>query len=84
MDEYRPIDVAVALSLYAYNVSPYHRAEVIFKHFDGACAEMDDLIRHVSHYPGTSLAAPSMVVYVEQALAKYGEEAVKRNRAEGV
>jgi hypothetical protein len=81
----RPIDIAVALSLYAYNVAPFTRAQAVYDHFDGDCAEPDDLIRAVSSgYAATELAPPSAAVYVDQALAKYGEEAAEQNRANGI
>lgn len=81
----RPIDVAVALSLYGYNVSAHERAKAIYEHFDGDCAEMKDLILQVSRgYAATELAPPSAVVYVEQALKMYGDEATRRNQVNGI
>ena len=34
---------ATAMSLYIYNVSPGLRAERLYRHFAGACAEPDEL-----------------------------------------
>jgi hypothetical protein len=80
---YSPLDVAVALSLYNYNVSPRERAQKIYDHFKGNCAELGDLVHCCTYNNGfiaTALAAPSAAVYVGHALAKYGEEAKNRNR----
>lgn len=74
-----PLVTAVALSLYAYNVSPVKRAEHIYRHFDGACAEPDELVRAVmSIAPATELAMPSAAVYVQHALDTYQREAAER------
>ena len=75
---YEPIEVAVALSLYGFNVSPGERAEKLYKHFDGNCAELEDLLRIMDKkvgYAATELAPPTAEVYVIHALEKYGEEA---------
>ena len=74
--------VAVALSLYAYNVGPLERAKALYDHFDGACMEVDELLLRmlpdrVAH-AATELPAPTAAVYVDQALARYAEQARKR------
>lgn len=88
MTEYSPMDVAVALSLYGYNVSPEERSLKVFDHFNGDCAEPVDLLRICLHSPAyiaTEMAYPSAKVYVDHALERYGEESKERNRvnAEG-
>lgn len=77
---YSPIEVAIALSLYGYNVSAYDRAKEIYDHFDGYCADMDELVRYMMNYGSapTAMSFPSEEVYVNQALEKYGKEAKKR------
>lgn len=89
MDEHwRPIEVAMALSLYGYNVSPGERAWKIHKHFAGDCAEPEDLLAIMETprlaFAATELAAPSAAVYIEQALDRYGQEARERCEANGV
>lgn len=79
--EYSPIVVAIALSLYAYNVSAQERAEKLYRHFDGNCLEMDDMNRllvDASACAATGLPYPTAKVYVQHALERYGEEAAKR------
>ena len=82
---YTPIEVAVALSLYAFNVSPAVRAQRIYDHFDGDCAELVDLVeicaREQGAFAATELAMPSAIVYVEHALLRYGYEARERIQA---
>ncbi|KKL13517.1 hypothetical protein LCGC14_2524980 [marine sediment metagenome] len=78
---YSPIEVAVAMALYGYNVNPADRAAKIYNHFKGHCAELYDLVHILSFstaYAATELAMPSAALYVQHALEKYGEEA--RNR----
>lgn len=79
-EAYEPIEVAVALALYGYNVSAAVRARAIYDHFDGACAELDELYGYMYNYGSapTAMAFPSAEVYVEQALARYGREAKER------
>lgn len=81
---YTPVEVAIALALYGYNVSPYDRAYKIYEHFDGDCAELDDLIQYMQRYGSapTALPFPSAEIYVQHALEKYGEEAKYRVRVE--
>lgn len=83
MKAYTPIEVAISLSLYSYNVSPLERARRIYDHFEGDCADMDELVRIMSDYSGcaaTELAYPSAAVYVQQALEECGEAATVRVR----
>ena len=77
---YSPIEVATALSLYGYNVSPLERAQKLFDHFEGYCADLEDLMPQMVMYgsASTGLAYPTALLYVQHALDKYGEEAVKR------
>ena len=73
---YTPIETAVALSLYAYNVSPMVRAERLYNGFAGNCAELSDLLHTLVYSPAyvaTELAPPTASLYVRQALEEYGE-----------
>jgi len=81
MTQPAPIVVAVALSLYGFNVSPVERAQKLYDHFEGACAELSDLITILSdrgQFAATELAMPTALVYVEHAMERYGEEAAQR------
>lgn len=85
LQSWSPIEVAVALSLYAYNVSATKRAQKLYDHFQGACAELNDLVRTLynhSAYAPTELAYPTAIVYVNHALEVYGQEARKRCQIE--
>ena len=77
---YSPIEVATALSLYGYNVSPQVRAQKLYDHFKGDCANLVDLVAYMNIYgsAATALAYPTALVYLQHALDKYGEEAVQR------
>ncbi len=83
-EAFSPIEVAIALSLYAYNVRPGERAQKIYDHFRGDCAELDDLF-YVAHeqaaFAATELAYATAKVYVSHALERYGEEARRRASA---
>ncbi len=84
---YSPITVAIALALYGYNVSSYDRAERLYNHFNGECAEMRELIETLERARGweaTALAHPTAAVYVQHALETYGEEALQRVAAETI
>jgi len=85
---WRPIEVAIALSLYGYNVSPGERAEAIYSYFGGQCAEPEDLLRIMETprlaFAATELAPPSAKIYVEEALMRYGLEARERCNANGI
>lgn len=81
LPQFDPIVVAVALSLYAYNVSPMERANKIYEHFRGDCLELHELVRIMSDdaaYAATQLPYQSAVLYVLHALEKYGLEAHHR------
>lgn len=79
---YSPLEVAVAMSLYSYNVSPYERVMAVHRHFKGKCMEPEDLFEILHGYrlafAATELPAQSAEVYVQHALARYGEEARAR------
>lgn len=80
---YSPIEVAVALSLYAFNSHPYDRAQKLYDHFAGDCAEIEDMYNILNKsvgYATTEFAFPTAEVYVQHALEKYGKEAVERVR----
>lgn len=81
-----PVEVGIALSLYAYNVSPKDRAERLHAHFDGACADIADLISMMmparAAFLMTELAAPTANAYVQHALERYLTEAGVRVSAE--
>lgn len=83
-DKLSPLDIAVAISLYQYNVMPSVRAERLYAHFDGYCMDVDDMISlfqgPMAAYAATELPAPTAAVYVQHALEAYGHEAQKRNR----
>ncbi len=83
---YTPIETAIALSLYAYNVSSAERAQKIYDHFQGDCMEIEeltDILIHRGAYLATELPFPSAQVYVNHALERYGEEARQRVEANG-
>ena len=80
---YTPIEVAIALSLYFFNVGATERAHQIYRHFDGNCMEMvelRDILENRAANTATELPYPSAVVYVDQALERYGAEAAERAR----
>jgi hypothetical protein len=82
-DDLSPLDVAVALSLYAYNVSAAERAEKLYRHFHGECMEVEELYGLLfarPAYAASQLPAPTAEVYVDHALERYGAEAKRRNR----
>ncbi len=80
-----PIVVAIALSLYAYNVDPGTRARKIIEYFierGQGCMTAEELIDYFQSRHGAYLATelPFMTaeVYVQQAMAQYGQEAAQR------
>ncbi len=78
---YTPLEVAVALSLYAYNVSGGERAQKLYDHFEGRCMEIGDMVVSLVTSPCyvvTEFPMPTAAIYVQHALEKYGEEAINR------
>ncbi len=85
--QYSPIVVAIALSLYEYNVVPFERAKKLHDHFEGDCMEIQELLvilaTRIGH-EATELPYPTAKVYVAHALEAYGEEAEKRARVNSI
>lgn len=81
---YEPIEVAIAVALYGYNVSHIERAKKIYDHFGGNCAELPTLERYMLNFgtAPTAMAYPSAEVYVRHALERYGAEARRRVQIE--
>lgn len=80
-EEYTPIEVAVALSLYQYNVSANNRARALCNHFRGDSIDRGALTFILAQKAGnaaTELPMPTAKVYVDHALERYGEEAKER------
>ena len=76
--ELEPLVVAVALARYSYNLSPGERAEKLYEHFEGNCAEPDELLRIMmtdKMFMTTELAPPTGAVFVNHALETYADEA---------
>ena len=72
---------AVAVSLYSFNVPVTTRADKLYDHFGGACAEAEDIAEALVRYGpnwATALAAPTALIYIQHAMARYGEEAEHR------
>ena len=73
------IDGHIAVSLYQYNVSPSDRAQKIWDHFSGGCAEMSELIDWVDNKNwATEMPLPTAKVYLIHAIERYGVEAAQR------
>ena len=75
---YSPIEVAVAMSLYSYNVCAADRGAKLYNHFKGHCADLYWIVHTLSFggaYAATELAMPTAAMYVQHALERYGEEA---------
>lgn len=85
---YSPIEVAIALSLYAYNVSSVERAVDLWLYFtqlDLPCMERHELsaiLDRDTPYAATELPYPTAKLYVEHALERYGREAKERAKCE--
>ena len=76
------IDDHIAVSLYQYNVNSFERADKIFQHFNGECADMHELVRLVDHKNwATEMALPTAKLYLQHALDRYGVEATERRRS---
>jgi hypothetical protein len=76
-----PIVVAIALSLYAYNVAAHTRAKILIDRFGGACMEYEELMEIFNKrgaYAATELAYPTAAVYVQHALNRYRDQAERR------
>ena len=73
---------AIAMSLYMYNVNSFERADALYGHFKGNCAEMFELIQLVdSKYWATEMAFPTATIYLRHAIERYGDEAWNRVEA---
>lgn len=56
----------IAVSLYQFNVNTFERADKLFQHFKGDCAEMFELSRWVdSKNWATEMPYPTAVVYLQ-------------------
>jgi hypothetical protein len=76
---YSPIEVAIALSLYHSKVGALWRAQKLYDHFDGHCADITELSEALYRPSAvTELAYPTAKLYVEHALERYGKEAKER------
>lgn len=82
LTQHHPMVIAIALSLYGYNVGPYERAKKLYDHFGGDCMEIDDLVTIMNSsrlaFAATELPYPTAEVYIVHALEKYGREAIER------
>lgn len=75
------LTAATAMSLYRYNVDPATRAEKLYEHFKGACAEPADLLALVDNPCwATEMPHPTALVYLRHAMERYGIEAAERVR----
>lgn len=75
---FSPLKTALAISLYQYNVSPAVRAAKLYDHFNGDCAEIEELLNWCMRGYVTDMPLPTADIYVKHALHKYGDEAKKR------
>ena len=84
---FSPIEIAIALSLYGFNVSSTERATKLWDHFNGDCAHIVELERicETRHgYAATEFAYPTAKLYVQHALDRYGDEARERVRINAI
>ncbi len=73
------LTAAVAMSLYRFNVSRGERAEKLYHHFKGQCAELEELLAMVDNPCwATEMPHPTALVYLRHALERYGNEAAER------
>ncbi len=86
MISYEPIDVAVAMALYAHNVEPSERAQRLFDQHSTDGTTLIDLVE-IMVASGAAIATtlpPALAAaYVRQAMQAYGPEAIQRNRRNG-
>ena len=85
MNDYTPLETAIALSLFAYNVSPGERAQRLDEHLGGDYVDLSyvsNLFSTRSVYAATELSLDVAEAYVDQALEMYGEQARERVLAE--
>lgn len=79
-DDRYALVVAVALSLYGYNVAPHVRADALWRQFEDEFSEYEALLKYM-HRPGmiaTELPAHQAQAYVANALEVYGAQAAQR------
>lgn len=77
----KPIDAHIAMSLYQYNVNSFERADKLYQHFKGDCAEMFELVEWVdSKNWATEMPLPTAKIYLQHALDRYLEEARERRQ----
>lgn len=77
-----PLVSAMAMSLYQFNIGRFSRADALYQHFNGDCAEMSELLELVdSKNWATNMAAPTAAVYLRHAIERYGDEAWARVEA---
>ena len=70
---------AVAMSLYIYNVNVMERADKLFQHFKGDCAEMFELMQWCdSPSWATKMPPPTAKRYLHDALDRYKSQATDR------
>ena len=64
--DYSPIAVAIALSLYGYNVPGRRRAQKLFDYFKGHCMDLEELVDVLSSsrltFAATELPFPTAEV----------------------
>jgi len=71
----------IALSLYAYNVPPFERAQRLYDHFEGHSMEVEELawiLANQGEFAATELPYETAKAYVAHALTTYGQEALQR------
>ena len=79
--EYSPLEAGIALSLFLYNTADAEVIKRIWDHFEGHCAEPQDLYEYLTkrrHCIMTELALPTANYLMTMALEKYGQDAKER------